>query len=113
MAKSTSEKVLASRSFSRENSGAAIALKEIANSIAEVDREARKAGVSSKVWQQWTYVATATGMSIDGVTDRANAMIAAVPAKLPQNEEYKQTFAMLFNSPIWAAEIARQKVLKG
>lgn len=49
--------------------GAAIALKEIANSVAEVDREARKAGVSSKVWQQWTYVATATGMSIDGVTD--------------------------------------------
>jgi muramidase (phage lysozyme) len=49
--------------------GAAIALKEIANSVAEVDREARKAGVSSKVWQQWTYVAAATGMSIDGVTD--------------------------------------------
>ncbi|MDZ7874367.1 MAG: hypothetical protein U5N27_15280 [Rhizobium sp.] len=49
--------------------GAAIALKEIANSIAEVDREARKAGVSSKVWQQWTYVAAGTGMSIDGVTD--------------------------------------------
>jgi muramidase (phage lysozyme) len=49
--------------------GAAIALKEIANSVAEVDREARKAGVSSKVWQQWTYVATATGMSIDGVAD--------------------------------------------
>ncbi|MBF2716892.1 phage tail tape measure protein [Agrobacterium vitis] len=49
--------------------GATIALKEIANSVAEVDREARKAGVSSKVWQQWTYVATGTGMSIDGVTD--------------------------------------------
>ncbi|EHH03360.1 hypothetical protein ATCR1_21300 [Agrobacterium tumefaciens CCNWGS0286] len=49
--------------------GAAIALKEIADSVAEVDREARKAGVSSKVWQQWAYVATATGMSIDGVTD--------------------------------------------
>ncbi len=49
--------------------GAAIALKEIAGSIAEVEREARKAGVSSKVWQQWTYVATATGMSIEGVTD--------------------------------------------
>lgn len=49
--------------------GAAIALKEIADSVAEVDREARKAGVSSKVWQQWTHVATATGMSIDGVTD--------------------------------------------
>jgi NAD(P)-dependent dehydrogenase (short-subunit alcohol dehydrogenase family) len=49
---------------------------------------------------------------LDGVTDRANAMIASVPAKLPQNEEYKQTFAMLFNSPIWADEIARQKELK-
>ena len=48
-----------------------------------------------------------------GVTDRANAMIASVPAKLPENAEYKQTFAMLFNSPIWAAEIARQKKLKG
>ena len=47
-----------------------------------------------------------------GVTDRANAMMASVPAKLPQNEEYKQTFAMLFNSPIWADEIKRQKELK-
>jgi NAD(P)-dependent dehydrogenase (short-subunit alcohol dehydrogenase family) len=49
---------------------------------------------------------------LDGVTDRANAMISSVPAKVPQNEEYKQTFAMLFNSPVWAAEIARQSVLK-
>lgn len=49
--------------------GAAIALKQIADSVAEVDREARKAGVSAKVWHQWSYVATATGMSIDGVTD--------------------------------------------
>ncbi|MEP7453292.1 phage tail tape measure protein [Phyllobacterium sp. SB3] len=49
--------------------GAAIALREIANSVAEVDREARKASVSAEVWQQWSYVATATGMSIDGVTD--------------------------------------------
>ncbi|WP_320202363.1 D-alanyl-D-alanine carboxypeptidase family protein [Agrobacterium rosae] len=48
---------------------AAIAVKQIADSVAEVDREARKAGVSAKVWQQWTYVATGTGMSIDGVTD--------------------------------------------
>jgi NAD(P)-dependent dehydrogenase (short-subunit alcohol dehydrogenase family) len=48
-----------------------------------------------------------------GVTDRANAMIAAVPAKLPENSEYKQTFGMLFNSPIWADEIARQMELKG
>lgn len=47
-----------------------------------------------------------------GVTDRANAMIASVPAKLPENPEYKATFGMLFNSPIWADEIARQKELK-
>jgi short-subunit dehydrogenase len=44
-----------------------------------------------------------------GVTDRANAMIAAVPAHLPENPSYKEKFAMLFNSPIWAAEISRQK----
>jgi NAD(P)-dependent dehydrogenase (short-subunit alcohol dehydrogenase family) len=49
---------------------------------------------------------------LGGVTDRANAMIASVPVQLPENEEYKQTFAMLFNSPIWADEIARQKELK-
>jgi NAD(P)-dependent dehydrogenase (short-subunit alcohol dehydrogenase family) len=52
------------------------------------------------------------GEFLDGVTDRANAMVAAVPAKRPQNAEYKTTFAMLFNSPIWASEIARQKALK-
>jgi NAD(P)-dependent dehydrogenase (short-subunit alcohol dehydrogenase family) len=50
---------------------------------------------------------------LDGVTDRANAMIASVPAKRPQNEDYKTSFAMLFNSPIWAAEIKRQGKLKG
>jgi NAD(P)-dependent dehydrogenase (short-subunit alcohol dehydrogenase family) len=49
---------------------------------------------------------------LPGVTDRANAMIASVPAHLPQNEEYKSSFAMLFNSPIWADEIERQKGLK-
>jgi NAD(P)-dependent dehydrogenase (short-subunit alcohol dehydrogenase family) len=49
---------------------------------------------------------------LPGVTDRANAMIASVPAKRPQNDDYKSTFAMLFNSPIWADEIARQKELK-
>jgi NAD(P)-dependent dehydrogenase (short-subunit alcohol dehydrogenase family) len=48
---------------------------------------------------------------LPGVTDRANATIAAVPAKLPQNEEYKTVFGMLFNSPIWAAEIERQEKL--
>lgn len=49
---------------------------------------------------------------LPGVTDRANAMVASVPVKRPQNEDYKTTFAMLFNSPIWAAEIERQKALK-
>lgn len=47
----------------------ALALREIANSVAEVDREARKAGVTSRTWQQWSHVATATGMSIEGMTD--------------------------------------------
>lgn len=46
----------------------------------------------------------------EGVTDRANAMIAAVP-DLPENEEYKRTFAMLFRNPIHADEIDRQKHL--
>jgi NAD(P)-dependent dehydrogenase (short-subunit alcohol dehydrogenase family) len=49
---------------------------------------------------------------LDGVSDRANAMIASVPAHLPENAAYKQTFAMLFNSPIWADEIARQRGLR-
>lgn len=49
---------------------------------------------------------------LGGVTDRANAMIASVPAKLQQNDDYKKTFAMLFNSPVWADEIERQKELK-
>ncbi len=49
---------------------------------------------------------------LPGVTDRAQAMIASVPAHLPQNEDYKSTFAMLFNSPVWADEIQRQQGLK-
>ncbi|NKB83086.1 hypothetical protein HED51_03010 [Ochrobactrum grignonense] len=48
---------------------AATAFKQIAGTIAEVGREADKARVSTKIWQQWTYVAKATGASIDGVTD--------------------------------------------
>ncbi|OCJ05260.1 hypothetical protein A6U87_14730 [Rhizobium sp. AC44/96] len=48
---------------------AATALKEVAKSVAEVDREARKAGVSAKTWQQWAFVAKASGLEIDGVTD--------------------------------------------
>lgn len=54
--------------------GAAMAVKQIADSIAEVDREARKAGVSAKVWQQWSYVATAAGASVDGITDALKEM---------------------------------------
>jgi NAD(P)-dependent dehydrogenase (short-subunit alcohol dehydrogenase family) len=49
---------------------------------------------------------------LSGVSDRANAMIASVPAHLPENPAYKETFAMLFNSPIWSAEIKRQEGLK-
>jgi NAD(P)-dependent dehydrogenase (short-subunit alcohol dehydrogenase family) len=47
----------------------------------------------------------------EGVEDRAEAMRAAVP-NLPENEEYKRTFGMLFRNPIHAAELARQKALK-
>lgn len=47
----------------------ATAFKQIASTVAEVGREADKARVSTKVWQQWTYVAKATGASVDGVTD--------------------------------------------
>jgi NAD(P)-dependent dehydrogenase (short-subunit alcohol dehydrogenase family) len=44
----------------------------------------------------------------EGVEDRAQAMCAAVP-DLPENEEYKRTFSVLFRNPIHAAETARQK----
>jgi NAD(P)-dependent dehydrogenase (short-subunit alcohol dehydrogenase family) len=43
-----------------------------------------------------------------GVEDRARAMCAAVP-DLPENDEYKRTFSVLFRNPIHAAETARQK----
>jgi NAD(P)-dependent dehydrogenase (short-subunit alcohol dehydrogenase family) len=46
-----------------------------------------------------------------GVEERAQAMCAAVP-HLPENQEYKNTFGMLFRNPIHAAETARQKGLK-
>jgi NAD(P)-dependent dehydrogenase (short-subunit alcohol dehydrogenase family) len=46
-----------------------------------------------------------------GIEDRAHAMCAAVP-NLPENEEYKRTFSMLFRNPIHAAESVRQKELK-
>ena len=43
----------------------------------------------------------------DGVADRAAAMVAAVP-DLPENPDYKNTFAVLFRNPIHADEIQRQ-----
>lgn len=49
---------------------------------------------------------------LDGVRRRGEAACAAVPAHLPENPEYRETFAMLFENPIHAAEVARQKELK-
>jgi NAD(P)-dependent dehydrogenase (short-subunit alcohol dehydrogenase family) len=46
-----------------------------------------------------------------GIEDRTQAMCAAVP-DLPENEEYKRTFSVLFRNPIHAAEITRQRGLK-
>lgn len=48
---------------------AAGAFRQIASSIAEVGREADKARVTTRTWQQWTYVAAGAGASIDGMTD--------------------------------------------
>jgi NAD(P)-dependent dehydrogenase (short-subunit alcohol dehydrogenase family) len=44
----------------------------------------------------------------EGVEDRAQAMCAAVP-DLPENDEYKRTFSVLFRNPIHAAETARHR----
>jgi NAD(P)-dependent dehydrogenase (short-subunit alcohol dehydrogenase family) len=46
-----------------------------------------------------------------GLEDRVEAIREAVP-ELPENEEYKRTFSVLFRNPIHAAEVARQKGLK-
>ncbi len=46
-----------------------------------------------------------------GLEDRIEAIRTAVP-ELPENEEYKRTFSVLFRNPIHAAEVARQKGLK-
>jgi NAD(P)-dependent dehydrogenase (short-subunit alcohol dehydrogenase family) len=46
-----------------------------------------------------------------GLEDRVQAIRTAVP-DLPENEEYKRTFSVLFRNPIHAAEVARQKGLK-
>ena len=47
-----------------------------------------------------------------GVRERGEATTAAVQTHLPENAEYKQTFAMLFRNPAITAEIARQEALK-
>ncbi len=46
-----------------------------------------------------------------GLEERAQAMCAAVP-DLPENDEYKRTFGVLFRNPIHAAELSRQRGLK-
>ncbi|HEY1724760.1 MAG TPA: SDR family NAD(P)-dependent oxidoreductase [Steroidobacteraceae bacterium] len=46
-----------------------------------------------------------------GIEDRTQAMREAVP-DLPENQEYKNTFSVLFRNPIHAAEAARQRGLK-
>jgi len=49
---------------------------------------------------------------LDGVRERGEATTAAVQTHLPENDEYKQTFAMLFRNPAITAEIARQDALR-
>jgi NAD(P)-dependent dehydrogenase (short-subunit alcohol dehydrogenase family) len=48
-----------------------------------------------------------------GVRERGEATTAAVQTQLPENEEYKQVFAMLFRNPAITDEIARQNKLRG
>ena len=49
---------------------------------------------------------------LDGVRERGEATTLAVQDHLPENPEYKQTFAMLFKNPAITAEIERQTALK-
>lgn len=49
---------------------------------------------------------------LDGVRERGEATTLAVQDHLPENEEYKTTFARLFSNPAIVDEIARQKALK-
>ena len=49
---------------------------------------------------------------LDGVRERGEATTLAVQDHLPENPEYKATFAMLFSNPAIRAEIERQKALK-
>ena len=49
---------------------------------------------------------------LDGVRERGEATTLAVQDHLPENPEYKQTFAMLFSNPAIRDEIVRQTALK-
>ena len=49
---------------------------------------------------------------LDGVRERGEATTAAVQTHLPENEEYKRTFAILFRNPAIADEIERQTALR-
>ena len=49
---------------------------------------------------------------LDGVRERGEATTLAVQDHLPENPDYKATFAMLFSNPAVRAEIDRQKALK-
>lgn len=85
--------------------GAALALKEIADSVAEVDREARKAGVSSKVWQQWSYVATATGLGTAIIAISLTAWppiarLARAEALVVRNTDYVAAARLYGASPL-------------
>lgn len=49
---------------------------------------------------------------LEGVRERGEATTAAVQTQLPENPEYKATFAMLFRNPAITAEIDRQKNIR-
>ncbi|OYX61881.1 MAG: short-chain dehydrogenase [Novosphingobium sp. 32-60-15] len=49
---------------------------------------------------------------LTGVKERGEATTAAVQTHLPENPEYKETFAMLFRNPAITQEIARQQKLQ-
>ncbi len=49
---------------------------------------------------------------LEGVRERGEATTAAVQSHLPENPEYKATFAMLFHNPAISDEIARQTRLR-
>jgi NAD(P)-dependent dehydrogenase (short-subunit alcohol dehydrogenase family) len=48
---------------------------------------------------------------LEGVTERAEAMVAAIPQR-EENPEYKERFAMLFRNDVYPAEKARQEAKK-